>query len=105
MGGDGGADVDHVLAAGLALEHLVERRRTEHLGRADADQLGNVLHGVVGETTVLLLREVAERDGRRLRDRVPADDFARELDVLRGETAQRSTSPRMGSTLEMMATP
>jgi hypothetical protein len=36
------AHVHHVLAHGCALEHLVERRRAEHLGRGDADQLGDV---------------------------------------------------------------
>ena len=51
----------------LALEHLVERAGAEHLGRRDADQLGDVLHGVVGDVAVLLLGEVQQRDQRRLR--------------------------------------
>ena len=51
----------------LALEHLVERAGAEHLGRGDADQLGDVGHGVVGDVAVLLLGEVQQRDQRRLR--------------------------------------
>ena len=57
--GDAGADVDEVAAALVALEHLVEAGRAEHLGRRDAGELGDVLHGVVGEVAVLLLGQVA----------------------------------------------
>ncbi len=100
------AHVDDVLAARAKLvEHPAERRRAEHLRRRDAHQLGDVLHGVVGEVAVLFLREVAERDGRRLRDRVAAEDLLGQRLVGVGEPAHLSTSPRMGSTLEMMATP
>jgi hypothetical protein len=51
----------------LELEHLVERAGAEHLGRRDADELGDVLHRVVGDVAVLLLGEVQQRDERRLR--------------------------------------
>ena len=40
------ADVHEVGPDGFALEHLVERRRAEHLGGGDADQLGA---GIAGE--------------------------------------------------------
>jgi hypothetical protein len=36
---DVGADVDEELADRLALEHLVEAARTQHLGRGHLDEL------------------------------------------------------------------
>ena len=76
------ADVDEVLADRLELEHLVERRRAVHLGRRDADELGDVGHRLVGDVAVLLLGEVQQRDHRRLRPRVARDDLrAARLDV------------------------
>ena len=103
--GDVGAHVDEVVADGLALEHLVERAGAEHLGRRDADQLGDVLHGVVGDVAVLLLRQVQERDQRRLGPRVPSDDLGGNAEVRSREAShQRSTSPMIGSTDEIAAT-
>ena len=86
---DVGADVDHVVAHRLALEHLVERRRAEHLGGGDVDQLGDVRHGVVGEVSVLLLRQVQQRDQRRLLDRIAGDDVVGHGRVLGGEGSWR----------------
>ena len=102
------ADVDEVLAGGLEPEHLVERGRAEHLGRSDrhrvgGQQFGDVTHRVLGDVAVLLLREVHERDQRRLRLRVAGDDLAGERDIRIGES-HRSTSPRTGSTEEITAT-
>ena len=119
------ADVDEVLADRLELEHLVERRRAEHLGRRVPDQLGDVRHGVVRHVAVLLLGEVQQRDQRRLRPRVAPDDLLGD-ETLASEPAtaapsadpiwagsvpdpddppgsrcgptHRSTSPRTGST-------
>ena len=79
LAGDVGADVDAVAADRLELEHLVEGGRAEHLGRRDAEQLGDVGHGVVGDVAVLLLGEVQQRDQRRLRPREAADDLARPM--------------------------
>ena len=100
------AHVDDVVADGLALEHLVERARAEHLGRRDADQLGDVGHGVVGDVAVLLLRQVQQRDERGLAHRVAGDDVLGDRRVLGGEAGHdyRSTSPMIGSTDEMTAT-
>src|SRR5690606_4411798 len=102
--GDVRADVHAVPPRGVELEHLVEARRAEHLGRGAADELRDVLHRVLGEVAVLLLREVAERDQRGARPGVPGDDLLGECDVRVGEPAHRSTSPMIGSTEEMIAT-
>ena len=80
------ADVDEVLADGLELEHLVERRRTLHLRRGVPDQLGDVRHRLVGQVAVLLLRQVQQRDQRRLRPRVAADDLLGDGHVGVGES-------------------
>ena len=58
MAGDVRADGHDVATDRLALEHLVEARRPEHLGRLEVEDLGEMSHRVVGEVAVLLLREV-----------------------------------------------
>src|SRR5947207_7572072 len=100
------AHVDHVLAHRLAFEHLVEARGAQHFCGREIEQLGDVLHRVLGEVAVLLLREVTERKRRRLAHGIAADDLLRELFVLRIEPRHYlSTSPMIGSTEEMTATP
>jgi hypothetical protein len=74
-----------LIAHRLALEHLVERRGAQHLGRCDADELGDVLHGLLAEVTVLLLRQVQERDQRRAALGVAGDDVVGDGRVVGGE--------------------
>ena len=78
----------------LALEHLVERAGAEHLGRGDADELGDVLHRVVGDVAVLLLREVQQRDERGLGPRVAADDLLGDRRRSRQRSGPLSGPPR-----------
>ena len=84
------AHVDQVLADRLELEHLVERRRAQHLGRGDADQFGEVRHRVVGDVAVLLLREMQQRDQRRLGLRIAPDDLFRQRHVGVGQPTHAS---------------
>src|SRR5690606_11900641 len=87
------------------LEHLVEARRPDDLGRCHLAQLGDVGHGVVRDPAVLLLRQVQQRDQGRLLHRVAGEDLLGAPQVLRAEAGhQRSTSPMIGSTEEMTAT-
>ncbi len=58
MAGDAMADIDAIVANRLTLEHLVERTGTEHLGRRDIEQLGQMLHGIVGDIPILFLRKM-----------------------------------------------
>ena len=107
LAGEVGAHIDHVLADRMELEHLVERACPFHLGWGGVGEFGNVTHCIVGDPPVLLLREVQQRNQRRLLHRVPGDDFFCDGEVLAGEVGlghQRSTSPMIGSTLEMIAT-
>jgi len=100
-----GADIDQVLAHRMELEHLVERPGSLDLGGGGVGQFGDLPHGVIGDPPLLFLCKVQERDERRLRNRVPGDGLVRDRKVLWGEVTHRSTSPMIGSTLEMMATP
>ena len=77
MAGDVRADGHDVATDRLALEHLVEARRPEHLGRLEVEDLGEMGHRVVGEIAVLLLCEVQQGNQRGPRPGVPADDLAR----------------------------
>ena len=102
---DSPADVQAVGAAGRALEHLVERAGAEDFRGRRAHQFGDVLHRLSADVAVLRLGHVQQRDEGRARHGVAPDDLGGQLDVLVAETShQRSTSPMMGSTEEMMAT-
>ena len=59
-----------------------------------------------GEPAVLVLREVRERQDRRLRARVLRDDLARRVArfVVGERHRYRSTSPMIGSMLDTIAT-
>ena len=98
-------DPDDIGAHRMELEHLVEAGGAVDLGRRAADELGDVLHGVLGEPPVLLLGEVAQRDRGALGAWVVADELAGALHVGGREPGhQRSTSPSTGSMEEMTAT-
>ena len=102
--GEIGAHIDHVRAHRVELEHLVERAGALHLGRCGVGELGDLTHGVVGNPALLLLCKMQQLDKRRLLARIAQDDLVRHLKVVSGEVAHRSTSPMIGSTLEMIAT-
>jgi hypothetical protein len=102
---DARAHTDEVAPGLVALEHLVEARRAEHLGRRDVEQLGEVAHPVVAEVAVLLLQHVQHRDERRARLRVAPHQRLAPGHVLGRQTRHYlSTPPITGSTDEMTAT-
>ena len=88
----------------LALEHRVEGARPEHQRGREVEQLGDLAHRLGRHPAVAVLREVQQREHRRLRVRVARDDLASRAGGRVGERHQRSTSPITGSTLEMIAT-
>src|SRR5262245_51983263 len=93
LAGDVGADVDAIAPDGLELEHLVERGRAVDLGRLEAEELGDVAHRLFADPAVLLLGEVEQRDQRRLRAWVAADDLLGHRDVGVAQSAHSRTAP------------
>jgi hypothetical protein len=69
------ADADVVLSGGLALVHRVEGRHADDLGLGDPQHLGTELLPVVGDVAVLRLDEIQQRQQRRPRLGVAADDL------------------------------
>ena len=100
-----GADADQIPAYGMELEHFVEAAGPQDLGCRGSGHLGDLDHGRRGDPPLLLLGQVEQRDDRRPGTRVTVDDFAGRPLVRRVEVTHRSTSPMMGSTDEMTATP
>ena len=94
----------HVGADRLGVQHVVEGGRAPHLGRRDAAELGDLVHGLGAQPAVLLLGQVAERDERRAALGVERDQLLGLLADVGVEVAHRSTSPMIGSTEEMTAT-
>ena len=99
--GDVGADAHDVLADGLEVEHVVERRGPTNLGRRGAGELGDLSHGLVGDVTVLLLGQVQQGQHRRSLARVERHQLLGTLTKIGTKVGHRSTSPMMGSTVEM----
>ena len=102
--GDVRADRHHVGADRLGVQHVVEGGRAPHLGRGDADQVGDLAHGLGAQPAVLFLRQVAEGDQGRARLGVERDQVLGLRQQVGGEVAHRSTSPMTGSTDEITAT-
>ena len=69
----------------LPLEHRVEGARPEHERGREVEEVGDLLDGVGRDVTVLVLREVEQRQHRRLLLRVLRDGLAREVEVRRRE--------------------
>ena len=65
----------------LALEHRVEGARAEHERGSEVEQLRDFDHGVGCDPAVLILREVQQRQHRRLLVRIASDDVARLVEV------------------------
>ena len=101
---DVGADRHDELSARSPLQHRVEGTRAEHVGRGGRGQLRDLLHRLGREPAVLVLREVREREDRRLRSAGNAPGSPRLRHVRLVEEAHRSTSPRIGSMLDTIAT-
>ena len=76
-----GAHRHEQLADGLALEHRVEGARPEHERGREVEQVGDLLDRRRRDVAVLVLREVQEREDRRLPLRVLRDGVAREVEV------------------------
>ena len=125
--GDVGTHRHQVGAHRFGVQHVVEGGGAEHLGRGDADQGGDVGHGLGGEPTVLLLGHVAEGDEGRAGFGVQGDGLPGPLEEVAGQVggprrgrgggppaglhglrglrpAHRSTSPITGSMVEQTAT-
>src|SRR5205807_5103771 len=82
-----------------------EARRAQHLGRCETHDLGDVLHGLGAEPTLLGLGQVADGHQRRARVGVQRHELAGLGHGLGAEAGhQRATSPKIGSMEEMMAT-
>ena len=101
---DVGADVDAVLADRMELKHLIETCGAVHLGGRQVEHLGNMHHGILGYVTILFLRQMQQRNQRRLLARKSADYFLGDGYSFAGKTAHRSTSPSTGSIDEITAT-
>src|SRR5690606_32187663 len=100
------ADADVVLADRLLLVLRVERHDARHLRGRDAELLRAELDAVLRDVPVLGLDEVQEREQRRPRPRIAADDLLGvalqplpDLRVVR----HRSTPPMTGSRLATAA--
>ena len=86
--GGGGADLDKVLANGLAVEHGVEGGDLVDTHGGHLEEIGDVVHDGYGRPSfVLTLAEVEERDdgGFLVLRGVVGDDFLGTLEVLGGE--------------------
>ncbi len=97
-------------AARTALEHRVEGTRPLHDRGRLAGELAISSIASGDSQPVLVLREVRERQDRRLRPRVLRDDLAcacarfASVKKLMTSTPHRSTSPMIGSMLDTIAT-
>ena len=67
------------------LEHRVEGARPEHDRGREVEEVGDLLDRVGRDVTLLVLREVQQRQHRRLLLRVLRDGLAREVEVRRRE--------------------
>ena len=87
-----------------ALYNAVNVTREDKAGRHQ-QFMRNFIFFDAPHVAFLFLRKVQEGDESRLGTRIAGDDLAGEGLIGGGEPAQRSTSPMIGSTDEMIATP
>ena len=100
----GSAHVDEIFANWLEAEHFVERCRSVHLSRSDADKLAKMHHRFARDVTVLFLCQMQQWNECRLGSWIASNDFFGCCHVGIVQTTHRSTSPSTGSTDEITAT-
>ncbi len=83
------------------MEHVVEERGAAYVGRGRERQLGDLGDTLVADVAVLFLGEVQQWQHGRTRSRVEREHLFGALSNVDAEVTHRSTSPMMGSIVEM----
>src|SRR5438445_1568904 len=91
------ADLDHVLADGFEVEHVVEARDRHAVRRRQVERVGDLLERLARQPAVALLRDPQRGQYRGARFRVLPGDLANFLD-------HRSVSPITASSEPTIAT-